>query len=137
VVRLLYELLPELRDQKGLSQEALAYRTGDPSSGGISVGSIRQYEKRGRAGVVPEVEILEALAEALEVNVETFYEYPLAKARREARPATSRRRGAAAAKPTDAGAPPIPGETGRRLSGDRPKVQGRSEPGSDRDTGAA
>lgn len=94
VARLLHEVLPALRRERGLSQMALARRTARPHDEGLSLSTIQAYEKPGRAGTVPELEILEALAHGLEVKPEVFYEYPLALARRQARPGVSGRRAA-------------------------------------------
>ncbi len=102
VVRLLHEALPALRTQQGISQEELAYRSRDKrGQNGVSIESIRTYEKPSRAGAVPEVEILDALARGLGVDpAEAFYEYPIAAARRAARPGISQRR--ARVRPEDA-----------------------------------
>lgn len=94
VARLLHEVLPALRKRQGLSQEELAYRSrDDDGQNGVSIESIRTYEKVARAGAVPEVEILDALGRGLGLDpAEVFYEYPIAAARRTARPGVSQRR---------------------------------------------
>lgn len=94
--RLLHELLPALRAERGLSQSGLSARTVKLGDQGIAVNTIQTYEKAKYAGRIPEVEILEALAGALEVDPGTFYEYPIALARRAARPSVSRRAAEAA-----------------------------------------
>lgn len=94
VVQLLHEVLPLLREKGGLTQEELAYRTRDADGrNGVSIEAIKTYEKPSRAGVVPELEILVALGCGLDVDpAEAFYEYPIAAARRAARPGVSQRR---------------------------------------------
>jgi transcriptional regulator with XRE-family HTH domain len=103
VARLLHEALPALREQAGLSQEELAFRTRDADGkNGVSIESIKTYERPSRAGAVPEVEILEALGRGLGLDAaEVFYEYPIAAARRAARPGVSQRR-ARVTTPSDA-----------------------------------
>ena len=93
VARLLHEALPALRKERNLTQEALARRTAQPGDEGISLATIQGYEKLRGAGTVPELEILDALGRALGVDpAEVFYEYPIAAARRAARPGVSQRR---------------------------------------------
>jgi transcriptional regulator with XRE-family HTH domain len=84
---LIYRLLPYLRDRADLSQNDLAHRA-QPA---VSVNTIQSLEKPANAGRVPDAEILEALAEALGVQPDEFYEYPIAAARRTARPSVARR----------------------------------------------
>lgn len=92
-VRLLHEVLPTLRKERGLTQEALSRRTAREGDEGVALTTIQLYEKPRRAGVVPEVEILDALGRGLGVDpAEVFYEYPIAAARRAARPGVSQRR---------------------------------------------
>lgn len=96
-IPLIHERLRELRKDRRLSQDALARL-----ATGVSVDTIRKYESSARAGSVPDVEILEALAFALEVNpAEAFYEWPIAVARRAARPGASQRRKPAKPTPAD------------------------------------
>jgi transcriptional regulator with XRE-family HTH domain len=88
VIGLLYERLPELRRVHGLSQNDLADLTP-----GVSLDTIRKYELKARAGAIPDAEILEALAKALNMEPDAaFYEYPIAAARRTARPGVSQRK---------------------------------------------
>jgi transcriptional regulator with XRE-family HTH domain len=88
VIGLLHERLPELRKQHGLSQNDLA-----DLIPGVSVDTVRKYELKSRAGTIPDAEILEAMAAALNLGpAEAFYEYPIALARREARPGVSQRK---------------------------------------------
>jgi transcriptional regulator with XRE-family HTH domain len=115
VIGLLHERLPELRKLRDLSQNDLADLTP-----GVSLDTVRKYELRSRAGTIPEVEILEALAGALGMDpAEAFYEYPIAAARRAARPGVTQRKGTTATP-----------EAGRRRAADatRKAAQRRSEP---------
>lgn len=123
VPELLHQVLPRLRQAKGLTQEALARATAREGDAGISNATVQKYERPGRAGAVPEVEILDALGRALGVDpAEAFYEYPIAAARRAARPGTSQRR----VKPPDVIRAEL--EEAARL---RRRRQRRSEPDSD------
>lgn len=80
---LVHELLPALRRRRGLSAAQLSLRTGGPDRKGVGEKTIQAIEAaRGR---VPDADILEALADALEVEATAFYEYPIALARRAAR----------------------------------------------------
>lgn len=88
---LLHELLPRLREERGLSQSALSHRTAIAGNG-VGESTIQSYEKAAGRGTVPKAHILQALADALEVDPSVFYEWPLAKAQAErpARGATPR-----------------------------------------------
>jgi transcriptional regulator with XRE-family HTH domain len=88
VIGLLHERLPQLRGMRGLSQNELADLTP-----GVSLDTVRKYELKSRAGTIPDAEILKALATALGMKPEeAFYEYPIAEARRAARPGVSQRK---------------------------------------------
>lgn len=90
MAELLHELLPRLRKKQGLSQNDLSHLTATQGAG-VPVSTIQSYEKRANVGRVPEAEILEAFARALGVEPAMFYEWPLAEARRNARPDTTKR----------------------------------------------
>jgi transcriptional regulator with XRE-family HTH domain len=111
--KLIREALRELREQRSLSRSQLSRQTvavGDP---GVSESTIEALETK--PGRVPDASILEALARTLGVEPDTFYEYPIAVARRDARGAAVTREREAAAL--------------------RGRAQQRSErPSSDRDT---
>ena len=77
-LRPLARLARELRQERGLSQEDLAFRMRDQGAGATS-GAVGQIER----GVIrPKRETIEALAAALGVEPERFAEYRLAAARR-------------------------------------------------------
>jgi transcriptional regulator with XRE-family HTH domain len=83
VPKLIREALRELREQRHLSRSQLSRQTvavGDP---GVSESTIEALETK--AGRVPDASTLEVLARTLEIEPDTFYEYPIAVARREAR----------------------------------------------------
>lgn len=99
MAEILADLLPKLRKAKGFSQPDLSHataRNGTP----ISSNTIASYEAVAGRGRVPEAHIIEALAKALDVEPARFYEWPLAEARREARPDTARRAASRVAKET-------------------------------------
>lgn len=81
--RLLADALRDLRAERGnISRSKLSRLTVATGYEGVPEGTIKALETI--PGRVPSAEILEALATALEVKPTTFYEYPLALARREA-----------------------------------------------------
>jgi transcriptional regulator with XRE-family HTH domain len=83
VPKLIREALRELREQRHLSRSQLSRQTvavGDP---GVSESTIEALETK--AGRVPDASTLESLARTLGVEPGTFYEYPIAVARREGR----------------------------------------------------
>lgn len=81
---LIADLLPVLKAERGLSWPKLASRTVVPGSHeGYSEGTIKALVKN--PGRVPDADIIEALARALDVSPDVFYEYPIAAARRLAR----------------------------------------------------
>ncbi len=83
VPKLIREALRELREQRHLSRSQLSRQTvavGDP---GVSESTIEALETK--AGRVPDASTLESLARTLEIDPDTFYEYPIAVARREGR----------------------------------------------------
>lgn len=84
-MRLIYELLPELRDAKGWSVARLSAETSP--YGNVAAKTIEALERPINAGRVPKAEYLEAFAEALGVEPGAFYEWPIAAARRD-RPTT-------------------------------------------------
>ena len=89
VPKLIREALRELREQRHLSRSQLSRQTvgvGDP---GVSESTIEALETK--AGRVPDAGTLESLARTLGVDPATFYEYPIAVARREGRAVTRAR----------------------------------------------
>jgi transcriptional regulator with XRE-family HTH domain len=87
VPKLIREALRELREARHLSRSQLSRQTvalGDP---GVSESTIEALEMK--AGRVPDASTLEALARTLDVEPDTFYEYPIAVARREGRGKTA------------------------------------------------
>lgn len=83
VPKLIREALRELREERRLSRSQLSRQTvtvGDP---GVSESTIEALETK--PGRVPDATTLEVLARTLGVEPATFYEYPIAVARREAR----------------------------------------------------
>jgi transcriptional regulator with XRE-family HTH domain len=81
--RLIHELLPELRADRGWSTAQLSGRT-KPNIGAKTIEAIEHPKNAGR---VPEIEKLEAFAYAFDIPPETFYEWPIAVARK-TRPST-------------------------------------------------
>jgi transcriptional regulator with XRE-family HTH domain len=89
VAKLIREALRELRAQRNLSRSQLSRQTvavGDP---GVSESTIEALETK--AGRVPDASTLESLARTLGVEPDTFYEYPIAVARRAGRAVTRER----------------------------------------------
>ncbi len=83
VAKLIREALRELREQRNLSRSQLSRQTvavGDP---GVSESTIEALETK--PGRVPDASTLESLARTLGVEPATFYEYPIAVARRAGR----------------------------------------------------
>jgi transcriptional regulator with XRE-family HTH domain len=116
VPKLIREALRELREERRLSRSQLSRQTVAVGDLGVSESTIEALETK--AGRVPDATTLETLARTLDVRPDTFYEYPIAVARRDARAApakaVTREREAAAL---------------------RGRAQQRSErPSSDRDT---
>lgn len=86
VPKLIREALRELRKERRLSRSQLSRQTvalGDP---GVSESTIEALETTGR---VPDASTLEVLARTLDIEPDTFYEYPIAVARRDARGKTA------------------------------------------------
>lgn len=81
--KLMHELLRELRSERGLSRSKLSRRTVLPGQEGVPEATIEKIEVT--PGRVPDAEIIEAIARALEVKPDLFYEYPIAVARRHGR----------------------------------------------------
>jgi transcriptional regulator with XRE-family HTH domain len=77
----------QLREQKKLSRSQLSRLTVHEGFAGVPESTIKAIEKS--PGRVPETRILEALALALNVRPEVFYEYPIALARSEGSEARS------------------------------------------------
>jgi transcriptional regulator with XRE-family HTH domain len=93
VPKLIREALRELREQRHLSRSQLSRQTvavGDP---GVSESTIEALETK--PGRVPDASTLESLARTLGVEPGTFYEYPIAVARRDGRAVTRTREAAA------------------------------------------
>lgn len=101
MAELIADLLPALKEKRGLSWSELSRRTVAPGNPGIGEGTIKALVKEKHRGRVPDAEIIEALAAALDVEPGVFYEYPIAAARRVAR--TTRQ---AAARQRERPAPP-------------------------------
>lgn len=96
---LISELLPRLRTARGWSTSILSRMTVAPGEDpGIGEKTIQAIEAN--PGRVPEARILRALARALEVAPEEFYEWPIALVRETgaATPAAERRRAIDAAR---------------------------------------
>jgi transcriptional regulator with XRE-family HTH domain len=89
-MRLLHELLPALRKEAGLTQSDLSFETANGGGPRVPTSTIHSYEQRNGIGRIPDAEILESLARALSVQPDVFYEWPIAQARREARPSATR-----------------------------------------------
>lgn len=84
VAKLLYELLPELRAQNGnMSRMALSFQTVRQGFEGVSAKTIESWEMI--PGRLPKAHALRAVADALNVSPEVFYEWPIALAQ-EGRP---------------------------------------------------
>jgi len=93
VPKLIKEVLRDLREERKLSRSQLSRQTvaiGDP---GVSEATIEALETK--PGRVPDASTLEVLARTLGVEPGTFYEYPIAVARRDARTLTREREAAA------------------------------------------
>lgn len=80
MAELLYELLPRLRKERDLTVPELSRMTIRMGISEIPEKSIQALESKARAGQVPKAHTLIALAKALEVEPETFYEWPIAEA---------------------------------------------------------
>lgn len=79
--QLIADALRQLRKEQGLSRSRLSrltVRAGDEGVGEKTIQALETFPGR-----VPQVEIVEALAAALGVAPERFYEYPIALARRD------------------------------------------------------
>ena len=83
VPKLIREALRELREQRQLSRSQLSRQTVAVGDLGVSESTIEALETK--AGRVPDASTLESLARTLGVEPGTFYEYPIAVARREGR----------------------------------------------------
>ncbi len=82
MVELFPQKLKRLREAKGWTPDLLSAKTMSGDTLAITPQGIKQAERA--AGRVPEARTLEALAKALGVEPEEFYEYPIAVARRDA-----------------------------------------------------
>lgn len=83
---LIADVLRDLRVQRDLSRSQLSWLTVRQGKQAVGEKTIQALETA--AGRVPEADIIEALAQALEVEPAAFYEYPIAVARRAARAKT-------------------------------------------------
>jgi transcriptional regulator with XRE-family HTH domain len=92
--QLFADALRQLREERGLSRSRLSRLTVRPGSEGVGEKTIQALESV--PGRVPQAEIVEALAAALEVAPEVFYEYPIALARRDPEQARALLAGASA-----------------------------------------
>jgi transcriptional regulator with XRE-family HTH domain len=88
VPKLIREALRELREERRLSRSQLSRQTVAVGDLGVSESTIEALETK--AGRVPDATTLETLARTLDVRPDTFYEYPIAVARREARAAPAK-----------------------------------------------
>jgi transcriptional regulator with XRE-family HTH domain len=77
VADLMWQLLPRLRAKSNLTVPELSEITRDNGER-VPANTIAQYELKSRAGLVPKAYTLRALARALGVKPEDFYEYPIA-----------------------------------------------------------
>jgi transcriptional regulator with XRE-family HTH domain len=87
VPKLIREALRELREERRLSRSQLSRQTVAVGDLGVSESTIEALETK--PGRVPDATTLETLARTLDVRPDTFYEYPIAVARRDARAAPS------------------------------------------------
>ncbi|MCU1677917.1 MAG: hypothetical protein JWM93_2675 [Frankiales bacterium] len=78
MAKLMYEALRELRDARGLSRGELSRMTVRLGFPGVPEKSIDALESEKRAGQLPKASTIRALAQALEVEPEYFYEWPIA-----------------------------------------------------------
>lgn len=85
--KLLSDLLRQERKRQKLSRGKLSRATVRVGYDGVPESTIESYEVI--PGRVPEAETLEALADALGIRPEAFYEYPIALARRDAKTAAA------------------------------------------------
>ena len=97
VAKLIYELLPELRAQRDLTVPELA-RITTRIAMDVPQKSIEALESKARAGQIPKRHTLEALAAAMRIEPDVFYEWPIAVAQagRVATPSVAGRARAAA-----------------------------------------
>jgi transcriptional regulator with XRE-family HTH domain len=88
---LLRDTLREYRERRGYSRPDLSTLTVRIGYEGVTVDQIRELETS--VGRVPDADTIEMLADALSVKPEqlAFYEWPIAKARRDHREATGQR----------------------------------------------
>lgn len=87
---LLARALRELREKREMSRKDLSFATVRLGYEGVPESTIESLEVK--PGRVPDADTLEALAEALGVTPEHFYEWPIADARRGARDPAARLR---------------------------------------------
>jgi transcriptional regulator with XRE-family HTH domain len=80
---LIYDELRRIRQDRGLSRSQLSRLTVGPGYSGVPEKTIQALETY--PGRVPDADIIEALASALGVPPEHFYEWPIAAARRSAK----------------------------------------------------
>lgn len=85
----MHEALRSLRAERDLSRSRLSRLTVREGYEGVGEKTIEALETY--PGRIPEATIIEALAHALDVTPETFYEWPIAVARRDARTTTGLR----------------------------------------------
>lgn len=90
VPNLLAKALRELREQREMSRKDLSFATVRLGYEGVPESTIESLEVK--PGRVPDADTLEALAKALDVDPDHFYEWPIAEARRGARDPASRLR---------------------------------------------
>lgn len=83
VAQLIRDLLREVRNDRGWSRRELSWQTVRTGFDGVPESTIEALEVK--AGRVPDAEIIRALAEALDLPLERFYEYPIALAREAAK----------------------------------------------------
>ncbi len=80
VPELMQGALRRLREEAGLSRSQLSRATVREGYAGVPESTIEALETK--AGRVPDASTIEALSEALGVDPDVFYEYPIAQARR-------------------------------------------------------
>jgi len=83
VPELISQKLRRLREAANMSRGTLSHATVRLGYAGVREVTIEAIEKT--PGRVPDADIIEALARALDTDADDFYEYPIAVARRDAR----------------------------------------------------
>jgi transcriptional regulator with XRE-family HTH domain len=90
VPALIRQTLRQLRDSRGMTRRELSWATVKLGYAGVPESSIEAWETR--LGMIPSADAIEAMAAALSVPPDTFYEYPIAVEKRIARERESEKR---------------------------------------------